>query len=340
MSDFILYTFEDEGTSIWVMAQDIKQAFEELGIEVDIHTGKSFKEFNKKHVLSLREHTTGKVMQAKRFMGMKTYTAMHTRHFNELTEAEWIGMMAQFYKGKSGAQPIRMIAMSPHTWQEIRERIARYFSPGVGKKILENTKQISYGVASMFTDTDKNNPDLFIVPFNRPKSTMMSALNRVTMETNVMIGRTGRKVQHHFRHAPGYGPERLPSWDASMYVVEEQPKLREQYAEQARNYGIAISVSESETFGLYFLELLMSGVVVVFRDAPWVRKLLPGYQYMYEMKHLSTGVYNVWCKYDEARKYLQSTVQPYIREHYTVKHFVQSYLKLIGELDDGNTCLQ
>jgi hypothetical protein len=94
-----------------------------------------------------------------------------------------------------------------------------------------------------------------------------------------------------------------------------------------------LSTSQWESFGIYYLELLCSGVVGVFQDRPWVRELLPGYRYIVSTKELVSTLQHVRENYDEARAYLLAEVIPQIRKAYDLKAFCQGLLDAVTAFD-------
>jgi len=113
-----------------------------------------------------------------------------------------------------------------------------------------------------------------------------------------------------------------------VYNCMFQYSSREDYVNYIKNVGFFVSTSNYESFGLYYLELLASGVVGVFVDKPWIRKLLPDYKYIVNKNHVVSVVGQLHSDYVAANKYIHDDVIPFIKLKYNDTVFYESLISL------------
>jgi hypothetical protein len=113
-------------------------------------------------------------------------------------------------------------------------------------------------------------------------------------------------------------------WPAYRFL--EQPRTRDEYRSLVQDRGMFLCTSLSESFGIYYLELMLSGAVGVFLDKPWVRSLLPNYKLVYSEAELAAAYLSVYRNWDQYYEYVQKEVVPWVRQTYDLDKFVQGLL--------------
>lgn len=115
--------------------------------------------------------------------------------------------------------------------------------------------------------------------------------------------------------------------EGNIYAFETQPD-RAGYKVNASKTGVFLSTSRYESFGIYFMELLLSGAVGVFQDYPWVRSLLPGYPFVAPASEIVPMMLWVQANYAEAKAMIAEPVETY-RGMYRLDRFVDELADLI-----------
>jgi hypothetical protein len=141
----------------------------------------------------------------------------------------------------------------------------------------------------------------------------------------------GEKVTHSFYHAVDAGPDtNSKGLDFSGYEVIQQPSDRQGYLTNIKKHGMAICTAGYESLGLYYIELLASGCVVVFLDRPWIRELFPGYKFLAKEEELATMTLKVWENWSAARAYVKEEVLPVIEKNYRMRGVVKKIIEDFG----------
>lgn len=326
MSDFVVYTWDKMDTSIRIIADDIAEYLKDLGHPVETVTKIDGNVMNKKHVISTREHHSPEFMKMFRFVKPKSYVAVHTRNLEEFSDPEWAGFMASFVKGDYAGSPFKGVTYSFYQERQMFDRLRAIFSPSYVRHIWENTVCVPYGIRDEFQPRGNNDKTKWVVPFNRVTNTQKNCKlhSEIVTEANLRCAVKGLpQPTHHFKFADGFGPEEAKSIiDLSPYTLSPQPPTRQQYMDEVGQYGMALSTSLYESFGIYYLELLASGCVVVFLEKPWVKYLLPNYKFMVKKENLVDTLMWVYENYGEAQQYVLNETVPYINQNYRLRRFV------------------
>lgn len=222
----------------------------------------------------------------------------------------------------------KLVVQSAHLQSMLNDYMRRVFSAAYIKRVYEATLRIDYGVSDAFRWSENNDPDKFVAPFNRVNETFKRfSMHRTITETvKQSLALRGHATEHHFVRAKDMGMAGLP--ESHPYLVRDQP-AREVYEAEAGTYGFFISTSRSESYGLYYVELLLSGVVGLFLTAPWVRALLPDYPFVFESrKELTQAAIALHGNYAEARRLLRDYLEG--REsRYRASTFHSTMIKVI-----------
>lgn len=310
------------GWSLITLAKDMEKIAAALGHEVsvihkinDIAKGAS--------VINLMPNWAGALYEHKKFAGFEAITIMAT-NFEEYDPAQ---IMSIFYYTThlSG-----LVLHSPYSGMRAKEFVKKTFSPSLAVSILSNVVTIPCGITDDFYSEGKNDKNKFIVPANRwaVHHKGLTTHSKVTEAVKLAIA---AKYKKKTTHTFAYGSKFKEPKEKTPYTFVAQPETREEYFKKARGYGIFLSTANFESFGLYYLELLMSGVVGVFQDKQWNRLLLPEYKYRGAASDLPGIVLEVYENYEEAQDYLKTVVQPYIRENYSLVRFTQAVLNLFND---------
>lgn len=318
-----------------IFGKDVAQVLKARGYRVRVcDTIKDSEAFHKNYVLNFREHLTGDLLKMNRFIHMEAVASLHAEAVENYSEQGWIAMVSNFMKPKAFGVPVSLVAISQYQYNQISRRVNGTFKPSVAKAVMANVRLYPGGVLPNFKSEGTNDRQLFIVPANRVNAPAknLDLHSKVTTQVKTALAVKGHQTVHVFRYGPNYGSEKYPvnRFDLSCYKMMEQPKKRSSYVKQARRYGISISTSRYESFGLYYCELIASGVVVVFLDREWNRLLFPEYEYRCDADNLAALTLDTYNNYSEAQAYMLTTVRPYLDRHYRIGRLVDSLLKNFG----------
>lgn len=326
---------EDEAdTSGNIMAHDLQEYLTDLGHEVEISVGVKRDKMHKTHVLNLYEHRVPSIVKAARYMHLLSVTSVYVRNPKEFLLGEWVGILGQYGKPKASGVLLNSVCHSEFMYEWIKRDARKYFNASFARDVVSNHYCIPYGIRDEFSDEGKNDKNLIIVPFNRFDAgykNFADHIETVTKFNQICTLKGLPQPTHLFRHGQNLGPKpkQAANYDTSVYQMEVQPRNRHDYIRDAKTYGMFLCTSVSESFGIYYLELLMSGAVGVFLDKPWVRKLLPDYKFICPKATLTETLFWCYTHYDEAKQYLREEVQPYIRERYMMRRFASQMADLI-----------
>ena len=193
----------------------------------------------------------------------------------------------------------------------------------------ESVRYIPYGVSEDFSYC-MGDPAEVVVPYSWAGVVCKNV--PLHAKSCAKLRAWGRMRGIRFRFPFHYGGHHLRDYlDDYMKVYDMQPLLKgAEYVEACRRYGMFLSTSDSESFGIMYLELLCSGAVGVFLDRPWVRKLLPNYPYVVSKGKLVPMMIWVHQNHDEASARIRDEVIPYIRRTYSLDRFHDALSRLLG----------
>lgn len=117
--------------------------------------------------------------------------------------------------------------------------------------------------------------------------------------------------------------------DLGAYEVREQG-TRQQYVEWIADRGAFLCCSNFESFGIYYLELLLSGCVGVFLDRPWIMKLLPEYPLVGPKEALLPMMSDLVDRFPYWQERIRTETIPQIQSRYSMERVQSQFLQLIA----------
>lgn len=310
------FTYGHETGSSYLMCEDMATIYRERGHECSVTT-KVGSITHSDLVVVNHPKEINAVKKLRRFVRIDNIVILFSPWPEGYSKEELANMLV-------AAHDTPMICHSESLHALVKKYMKELFAPALLRRILGNLHYVPFGILPTFTDESTNSPDKFIAPFNRcEKGKGFDTHSKATQVVKKHLPDT----EHHLFLAD-ISLSREDRFDTSMYHTCPQEETREGFQQRLREMGIFISTSTGESFGLYYLELLMSGVVGVFLDAPWVHSLLPGYKLVAPMGELPAMAESVHHDYDKAKKYIQTKVQPYIREHYSLDRFCKQLMEI------------
>lgn len=321
---------QGEGFSISIISQQIKEMFEADGHEVfwELDSARTFKHAHKNIVICTQPNALVRLLAEPFTMSPRLILSILLSNWEEHTP--WIrkAYLAAVLDGKNSSTPLVTIVHSQHTYDMMLKDARQWFSPSNVQHVAQNLILELFGVGDEF-DTDwKNDPDKLIVPYNRIVQSQknLDLHVKTSRQYAVLAEQKGYPVKaHDFLHAPAYDPAKIAEEKeigADVYSFRPQYKGRQEMADGVRQYGMFLSTSMFESFGIYYLELLKSGVVGVFLDRPWVQKLLPKYPYVARAENLTAMMLEVRAHYEDAQIELKNYVIPEIKHRYSLTRFM------------------
>jgi hypothetical protein len=304
---YLVYTEDNQYGSLYHMGEYITKELKKQGFTAELVTTTSEK-FSGANVINLQPTKILPLLKSKRFLHFRDLVTVFTTNPGEYLFPEMTGMLSALKENK-------IVAHSPQLYEALQAGVANVFSPAFRKQHAHKLIQINYGVGEEFTDDDTNDPLRWLTPYNRlneihknfrlhaactEELVKLIALRGQTLQMDVIL------MNHKRSNRERYAKE-LEHYD----VMTQQPD-RKEYAGTLKRYGGFLCTSKSESFGIYYLELLASGAVGVFLDEPWVRKLLPGYPLIYKKADLVPACDAVVSNYKQ------------------VKHVVSNYWAEVG----------
>ena len=317
-----LHSYGHETGSTYLMCVDMVKVLEEMGHECEI----TLKVGEIKHsdlVIVVHPKDIMKVRKLKRYVRMDSIVLLFSPYPYGYLDAELAYMLIT-------AKTMPLITHSSTLYGVIDKQAKELFAPALYRKMKPNMHLVNFGPHPSFESARRNDKTKFIAPFNRYAEKNNDDHAAITRRLTVMIKqKLGDDTQHTFFHADP-SLSHVDKHDVSMYDTRPQLESRTEFAEALRDYGMFLSVSSGESFGLFYLELLVSGVVGVFWEGDgWVERLLPGYRYKVGSKADAHAMaLHVYENYEEAREYLHSRVIPFIRENYDLKKFCERTLEI------------
>jgi hypothetical protein len=307
----LLYTLNAD-LSPKFFALDLARTLQELGHEAEVvyttdHWGGEY-------VVNLRETRNVQLLQSQRFLGAKAIAMNLTGNVEDLgADGSLVTTLYHLRKNRHSGAAIRLFAISPYQHQQIKTLVRRTFAPALGRTILTNVEASRWGVSSAVTWGTENDPDNWIVPANRidptDKQKCLVAHQQTTQKIGTLLANAKAPIQRHDffvnddAHTAKVTKPKITRQQAEQtYAVLPQRTDREEYFDGLHAYGMALCTSKFESFGLYYLELLKSGVVVVFESYKWVQDLLPGYPFIASREDLAPMAVAVRLNHEDARR--------------------------------------
>jgi hypothetical protein len=332
-------TTDKVGISTTLVGKQVIEALEGLGhaVEVVYTDGREGTPVNVKPlkglpVVCLLEHKTAAILDQVRYSRPLCVLSVWTGNVEGYADPFLLGYGALFDKPKFSGVPVCHVSHSRHTEFQLRERLSDWLRSSRANQIASNCRTHLYGISTVFEPGD-NDPDRLVAPMNRfvNSSKNVTLHAELTGKYQAWAAIKGLTPLTRFYHAPEFGPEGFETRaDLSAYAIEQQPDDFDDYVANARRTGMFLCVSNFESFGIYYLELLMAGAVGVFLDRPWVRRLLPDYPYVTHKAGLVGMMGIVRERYDRVRQEQIETIIPKLRDTYSLSKFAAG---LVGEIE-------
>lgn len=330
-----------KGISSEVVSNQILKGLRALGHDCEIHhVDKNIPPalIKDRVVVNTSYQSVHKMFKSIRFGGIpkKGITAVRVNWNIECTPPQKLEYFGYYMQSKYMGVPLISLAHSPHNHSLITGDIKEFFSPSTARMMLPQFRQITFGVDLDMFKPSGGVPDKYnaIVPYNRVNEGQkkISLHHATTLAVRTALLLKGHDLKTNFYYADGFGPQDKKYVDEEgVYNFQLQPDTRKRYLKNCQKSGIFLSTAGMESFGIYYLELLASGVVGVFHDRPWVKKLLPDYKYSVPASDLKACMLHVLKNYDEARDYIINEVRPFIEERYALNRYMKNLSQLIEE---------
>jgi hypothetical protein len=320
MSKIVIHAWGEKGLSVNHIADDLKKR-----LSGDVEVTNKLDDIAGATIINLIPHDTLKIAKVKRYCSFEKIIHVFVSNLYELTESELVGIIhEQAVNGK-------IVCFSRTSYNDIMDFVKSHYAPQKVLQMMDNILHISYGIDfDVFKLSKENDKNKFIVPHTRINNIQKNAdlHHEITKEFNHYCkSKHNVEPEHHLLYHPIY-EEKAKSL-SNTYVVREQFYDREGYVNLAKSCGMFLSTSVTESFGLMFLELLAMGVVGVFLDKKWIRRLLPNYPFIAQQKDLLSMMVTVYENYEDSRKILLDEVIPEIKEKYNIDTFCKEVEKLI-----------
>jgi len=221
-----------------------------------------------------------------------------------------------FFGDVYGDVPVRHVSPTEKSLGDVLALAGEYLNAETFGRFKQRASVLEYGMEDKFFPGD-NDPDRLVVPYTQFREPQKRVREHHDLTTRYhawaasrgLVARTDFYMTRQSQSM--FGRSGL---DESVYQVLPVFMDRDEYAAALRGYGMFLSTSAFESFGLFYLELLLSGVVGIFKDRDWVRRLLPGYRFTVPRDRLLDTMIWVRQNYEEAA--------PYVRGRYGMGRYV------------------
>ncbi|NIT54889.1 MAG: hypothetical protein GWN00_01175 [Aliifodinibius sp.] len=327
-----IYTDKEPTGSIYLMSQDLAEILRGRGYEVIVTSKLSQKDLGTPDLLlNFIPTHIHKILNLKRYIHIGRIVTVYTPSLDAVSESDLIHILS------SAAQGVPIVAISRMVRDHLTLVVNRVYSPAYRRKILGNLHYIPYGVRDIFTFGEKHKRAIiqhtFVAPFIRCVEGQKQYSKHRELSQKLSVGFSRRSIEMTTRlYVCAEHMSHVSDVNTDGYEVRNTIIDRKKYAEELQEVGAAVSLSKTESFGLYYVELLLAGVVVYFAKYPWVDQLLPGYKLQAPIKDIPEFVLECQKNYPKCRKYILYEVIPYIRRYYLLEEgFSRSIIDTFGE---------
>lgn len=300
------------GSAITNLTEDIFKALQDQLHEVQVVYKLSDLPKQCGILVNLLPKQLPKIHYQKRFVKIDKIYTVFTPNFIEFEEHDLIQIL---FLGKK----YNFICPSETSYNDFDNFCLNNFSMELYKSIMDNTEMSFFGIKDIFKDINSNKKTKFIVPFTRVNETQkkITVQSKITSQIKKLIPES----THTFMCNPFFGKEKEHTfgYDEVIETIEDQNTL----AGFVQEYGFFISTSKTESFGLFYLELIKSGVIGIFVDHEWVDRILPDYPFVCAEKDVVNTVNKLYNDYDSSKKKL-ADFQKYISDNYSWSKFIKS----------------
>lgn len=326
-----LYTDKDKTGSTYLMASDLAKVLNKLGHTTKIGSRLIKEDLGRPDVLlNFIPKDSIKILNIRRYLYYGKAWTIFSPGLSAFNDPQ-IGYMLL-----TGAY-VPIVVHSPTIYEALRVKAKKLLSPSFQKILSKNLIHIPYGVLDIYTHKNKPHSaeSTYITPFTRCVEThkKYSDHRNLTIKTNTFLKNNGFDSITKLYYA---SPElsHIESVSTDGYEIHPILNNRCDYATMLNTIGHSISLSDNESFGLYYIELLLSGVIVIFADYPWVRKLLPNYKFIVPKKDIPLVALAIRRDYSKHYQYIINQVIPELKMKYTLDIFANKLLQCVGTNND------
>ena len=329
------------GYSDYILGQSFKDYLERQGVTVAMFDKKTTNLFAKARGHHLVSYYTDMVWPLYKYARhARPKSVMHIQCIGPKVypEHEFVAYQATLTKPKMSGIPVKHVNVSPFTEHHFRTIARKYFAPSVCRNIEARTVANYYGLDTGFEVWDAPDPDHLVVPYNRwdpgckniPLHMELSNVYKTISER-----RSRAFAQTFYINGDDYAKHKheIPGPAHDVYTFKDQYYDREAFYAAIGGHGMFLSTSVRESFGLYFLELLVAGVVGVFHKQSWINTLLPEYPFMGAEGDLVPMMEWVRDNYPEARGKVLNDIRPLLLERYSAKTYLDNLLAELVQLE-------
>lgn len=268
------------------------------------------------------------LLNTMRYVGLRKVILLWAPNHEEFDEPDLARVLLRTILPQ-GKCPYNLVVPSQYTYDGLTKFLKSTFSFPLVNRILEKIKLIWYGVEP-FEWVENKSPLKWLAPFNRVdvKQKAIDQHYKIMSQLQLTASLAGKVLENKFVFAyySGRAISDIQAKYPSYKVVAQGP--RSGYLGVLKEAGAFLCTSNYESFGIYYLELLLSGAVGVFEDKPWVKKLLPGYPLIVSKSELASACWDVVNRYDYWSRLVREYV-PLIRQRYDFKRMATQYRTLL-----------
>jgi len=334
----VIYYYKTERISPTSLSSRLKEELEARGWEV-VHrymtsTEKKFYvEDNQLPVVIFMERGVSSLLVHQQVYRPKGVLSIQIDNWEDIPLPDALQYLACFVKPKFGTIPVQHLSPTDYALRGMMHVAKRYLAPSCIRAMQTQVGVCGYGMEDKFFPGD-NDPDRLVVPYSWPDNTQKNIKrhNEVTSKYHAWAAQQGLDVSTDFLTTKGAAKKlKKRSIDQSVYTVKPSYSDRQELATGLRQYGMFLCTSAYESFGMYYVELLLSGVVGIFQDTGWPSGLVPGYRFVVPTSELLDTMIWVRQNYEEARRYVLEEVAPMLRERYAMSTYVDRVESILDD---------
>lgn len=302
-----------EGSSMYLLAQQAADLLGgTLGRNLDGITGET-------PVVCISPDDVQKALDLKRYQPYKSlYVLMGGNHL-EYPPHQMMGWMVGLVSGALDGY----IVHSQYNYDAIMAMCRQYLGGSALQTIRKKLHLVLWGVSDEFQfNLEGRQATKWVVPFNRVSHHYKNMGLHHDVCTQLQSAVAGMEQLFIFNGITGkYDESGYPAYTVVPQGDRHQYKL---YIEPCSAF---LCTSPSESFGIYYLELMKSGLVGVFHDKPWARLLLPDYPLMFNAQELPGACLSVVQNLPQ----YQAMLKEYVDRYFPIFDFkrVQADLKKV-----------